>query len=610
MKRTICILSLSLLLSLLSFLFAETLAWQGFEQSPEDIWSYQTNTVGSGYWGIMDDVFGGASPHSGAQYWASWNMAGNEGIITFANIDLPLSWIYTLSFHYYTRLLSSPTEYSQYCLSYDNGITWEDWVNLLPNTQAWTAVSIDVPAQYRQIKLKVAAKHSGTSKYAHWDSFLISRTPAPAQAPIIYNLQIAQRIDGSGLVDIWYDLFDANNDPATISMLISDDAGASFDISPDPGFLSGDIGAGIQMGEGKHVIWNAGAEGIAWEGDQYKFRLIAEDGTTYGTVATPVFDPPAGTYFSAQEISITCATDGATIYYTTDGSEPTEASTLYTAPISVAATITLKARAFKALWIGSEIAVAEYDFPIPENFVFVEGGTFNNGTSDVTISSFYIDKYELTQAGYQSVMGTNPSYFSGNPNRPVERVSWFNAIEYCNRRSIQEGLTPCYSYGTNGTNPANWPVGWNASDTNHTNVSCNWTANGYRLPTEMEWMFAAKGGNQSQGYTFSGSHTIENVARYSSNSSFRTWDVGGLAANELGTFDMSGNVWEWVWDIYGSYPSGSQTNPTGASSGEFRMFRGGSWDVNAISCTVSFRTIGYATNSAYDRGFRLCRVSP
>jgi hypothetical protein len=244
---------------------------------------------------------------------------------------------------------------------------------------------------------------------------------------------------------------------------------------------------------------------------------------------------------------------------------------------------------------------------LPENFVFVAGGTFHNGTSNVTLSSFYIGRYEVTQAGYEAVMGTNPSHFSGNPNRPVERVSWFNTIEYCNRRSIQEGLTPAYSYSTFGTNPDTWPSGWNTSNANHTNVSCNWSVTGYRLPTEMEWMFAAKGGNQSQGYTYSGSNNVDAVAWYSSNSGSRTHDVGTKAPNELLTYDMSGNVWEWCWDIWGNYPSGDQTNPTGAASGSYRILRGGSWYNSAYNCTVTFRNYNNPTFTSNYYGFRILR---
>ena len=350
-------------------------------------------------------------------------------------------------------------------------------------------------------------------------------------APVVSNVSASQRMDGSKIVDIYYDLFDANDELCDITFKLSANDGASYDVIPSPANLSGDFGDDLPSGTNKHIIWNAGAESFGLDGS-YLYRVYADD-----------------------------------------GSSP----------------------------------------PMPENFILVEGGTFNNGTSDVTISSFYIDKYELTQAGYQAVMGTNPSYFGGNPNRPVEIVSWFNAIEYCNRRSLQEGLTPCYSYSTYGTNPDGWPSGWNTSYSNHTNVSCNWTANGYRLPTEMEWMFAAKGGNQSQGYTYSGSNDLNDVGWYwdnwgSANNS--THSVGALAANELGTFDMSGNVWEWVWDIYGSYPSGSQTNPTGANSGSSRVFRGGGWGSDALGCTVSFRNGYNATGSSYILGFRCVRVSP
>jgi len=247
---------------------------------------------------------------------------------------------------------------------------------------------------------------------------------------------------------------------------------------------------------------------------------------------------------------------------------------------------------------------------VPPNFVFVQGGTFSNGTSDVTLSSIYIDKNEVTQAGYQAVMGTNPSYFSGYPNCPVESVSWFKAIEYCNKRSINEGLTPCYSYSTYGANPDNWPAGWNTISANHTNVSCNWAANGYRLPTEMEWMFAAKGGNQSQNYTYSGSNDLDAVGWYMLNSGYTPHNVSTKASNELGTFDMSGNVWEWCWDILGDYPSGAQTDPHGAVSGSDRMRRGGSWSSVASSCAVYSRSFDDATYSDEFIGFRCVRVSP
>jgi len=335
-------------------------------------------------------------------------------------------------------------------------------------------------------------------------------------------------------------------------------------------------------------------------------------------VATPSFTPPGGRYTSSQTVTMQSTTLGVTIVYTTDGTEPNSSSQVYSNPINVNRSTTIKAKAFRDGLYDSATASATYTIgttpPPPANFVFVQGGTFHNGTSNVTLSSFYIDKYEVTQASYQAVMGSNPaSGYGVGSNYPVYYVSWFNAIEYCNRRSIQEGLTPCYSYSSYGTNPDDWPSGWNTSNSNHTNVNCNWTANGYRLPTEMEWMYAAKGGNQSQGYTYSGSNDLNAVGWYWDNwgaSAFSTHTVGALAANELGTFDMSGNVWEWVWDIYGNYPSGSQTNPTGANSGSVRVIRGGSWLDDANDCPVSYRTVGIATVGDSNVGFRCVRVSP
>lgn len=237
---------------------------------------------------------------------------------------------------------------------------------------------------------------------------------------------------------------------------------------------------------------------------------------------------------------------------------------------------------------------------------FVQGGTFNNGTSNVTLSSFRIGKYEVTQAEFIAVMGFNPSYFIGFGCvfYPVEMVSWYHAIEYCNRRSMQEGLTPCYSYLTYGTNPNNWPAGWNSY---HTNISCNWSANGYRLPTEMEWMYAARGGTLTHNYTYSGSNYIDEVAWYAANSYSGPWPGGRKLGNELGTFDMSGNVFEWCWDIYGDYPTGNQTNPHGAASGPTRCARGGSWYHSAPVCTVSNRGSSYPTQTTYDLGFRVAK---
>jgi formylglycine-generating enzyme required for sulfatase activity len=300
--------------------------------------------------------------------------------------------------------------------------------------------------------------------------------------------------------------------------------------------------------------------------------------------------------------------DGYEIYYSSDPNEPWDS---FTYMDNTSDTSYIHAGVASSYGHMFYFVIAYINTPaIPENFILVEGGTFSNGTSSVTVSSFYLDKYELTQAAYQAVMGVNPSYFTGVTDGPVERVSWFKAIEYCNRRSMLENLDPCYIYSTYGTNPDAWPAGWFSSYSNHVNLSCNWTASGYRLPTEMEWMFAARGGNLSQGYIYSGSDIIGNVAWYNNNSGTTTHTVGTKAPNELGIYDMSGNVFEWVWDIYALYPSEPQTDPHGPADGSTRIQRGGSFFNNASACLVSFRMGMAATDTDLDLGFRVLRKVP
>jgi formylglycine-generating enzyme required for sulfatase activity len=237
---------------------------------------------------------------------------------------------------------------------------------------------------------------------------------------------------------------------------------------------------------------------------------------------------------------------------------------------------------------------------VPSGMVLVEGGTFTMGdtagggdsdekpTRTVTVSSFYMNKYEVTQGEYRSVMGTNPSNFKGD-NLPVEQVSWYDAVEYCNKRSQKEGLTPCYS---------------GSGDS----IRCDFSANGYRLPTEAEWEYAAKGGKLAKGYKYAGSNSEGGVAWYSGNSGSKTQPVGTKASNELGIYDLSGNVWEWCWDWYGSYGSSSQTDPRGPSTGSARVGRGGSWLSSADLLRTSDRL--NTPDDRYDSllGFRPVRT--
>jgi sulfatase modifying factor 1 len=250
-----------------------------------------------------------------------------------------------------------------------------------------------------------------------------------------------------------------------------------------------------------------------------------------------------------------------------------------------------------------------------EPFISVAGGTFTAGSTSTTISSFSIDKYEVTYElwtavrswaltnGYTDLVAGQNGYNPVGSNNPVTEVNWYDIVKWCNARSEKDGLTPVYY--TDGTQSTVYRAG----DLDINIDAVKWTVNGYRLPTEAEWEFAAKGGTLAQqptSYTFSGSNTIGDVAWYYDNSGINTHPVGGLAANELGLYDMSGNVYEWCWDWYGSvYPSGETTDPKGPTTTQaWRLLRGGSFSAGENNCRVFNRTYYDPTNRNYNNGFR------
>ena len=213
------------------------------------------------------------------------------------------------------------------------------------------------------------------------------------------------------------------------------------------------------------------------------------------------------------------------------------------------------------------------------NMVRVEGGTFQMGSNDsdaydeekpvhqVALSTYSIGETEVTQALWVAVMGNNPSYTKGG-NLPVEQVSWDDCQAFIQKLSQLTGKK-------------------------------------FRLPSEAEWEYAARGGNKSRGYKYSGSGNVDDVAWYWENSGSNTYPVKTKRANELGLYDMSGNVWEWCQDWYGDYSSSAQTNPKGPGSASFRVYRGGGWIILARGCRVSHRGRGTPGNYGGSLGLRL-----
>jgi len=273
---------------------------------------------------------------------------------------------------------------------------------------------------------------------------------------------------------------------------------------------------------------------------------------------------------------------------------------------------------------------------------YVPAGSFqrDDTASNISIvSAFRMSQYEITRAQFLAIMGTDPShtFYSSGTSDPVQRTNWYHAIAFCNKLSIAEGLTPVYSVSGVNFSTLTYAAVPTTSDTNWDAATANWSANGYRLPTEMEWMWAAMGAtsDRSNGYTGTGTNTTGYTKGYAGSIEAGdaqanigdyawTWEnslvnnksqpVGTKLPNELGLYDMSGNVWEWCWDLYDDYPDGELASDTdagrGAPSGTPRVVRGASWYRLASLAMVAIRGGSFPDiqgGDSYTLGFRVVR---
>ena len=256
---------------------------------------------------------------------------------------------------------------------------------------------------------------------------------------------------------------------------------------------------------------------------------------------------------------------------------------------------------------------------VSDGFILVAGGTFLMGSPEtenwriddetrhsVTLSPFYIDPYETTQAEYERLTGEKPFSFAGD-RLPAESISWLDAVRFANAKSADAGLTPVYTIGPDG-------VSWDLS------------ADGYRLPTEAEWEYACRAGTTTPFNTekslsaaeanFYGHYPYEIEENYFNNSVLearpgeyrqKTLAVGSFEPNALGLYDMHGNVNEWCWDFYGAYEEAGTDNPTGATTGTRHVYRGGGWNDFAKNMRSAYRAAGQEDLASYNLGVRLVR---
>jgi len=370
---------------------------------------------------------------------------------------------------------------------------------------------------------------------------------AAGVAPVVSNVRAAQR-PGAKLVDIYYDLADSDSATLVVSVAVSTNGGASYTL-PATSFSGSGWGSAVTPGSSKQIIWNAAADWNGRYSANVRFRVTADDATAPGGMALI----PAGSFTMGD-----CMGDG-------------------------------------------------YSYELPLHSVYVSG--------------FYLDVNLVSYSQWLTVYNWATSHgytfdYAGSgkaSTHPVQTIDWYDCVKWCNARSEKEGRVPAYY--TDAGLSVRYRSGQVAP-------YVNWSS-GYRLPTEAEWEKAARGGASGQRFPW-GNTITHSQANYYSSSSYPydtsptrgyhatfndgvypyTSPVGYFAANGYGLYDMSGNVWQWCWDWYGSYSSGSQTDPRGAPSGSYRVFRGGGWGNYAYYCRAAYRSYYYPDGRNYYDGFR------
>jgi formylglycine-generating enzyme required for sulfatase activity len=480
--------------------------------------------------------------------------------------------------------------------------------------------------------------------------FLCGLASLHAAAPVVSNISAAQR-PNSRLVDITYDVA-ADFPTVSVSLQVSSNGGSTFVVPATT--LSGAIGAGVATGTAKKITWDAGADWSGQYSTQMRFKVIADDGNSAptisdiaaqtitagnntGALAFTVGDAQtaAGSLTVSGSSSNTTLVPNANIVFGGSGANRT---VTVTPASSQTGTATITVTVSDGSLSASDTFLLTVNSAAPTGFALIPQGAFTMGdsldglsdapTRTVTLDAFYMGKYEVTKAEWDEVRtwGLSNGYSdlaagSGKAsNHPVQRITWYMMVKWCNARSQKEGLTPAYY-----TNDAQTTI-YKTGSVNVTNAQVKWSASGYRLPTEAEWEKAARGGLSgkrfpwgdtishsqanyyaSSGFSYDSSGSVNNFhPTYATGSTPYTSPVGAFAANGYGLFDMAGNVYEWCWDWYGTYAAGSQTNPRGTTSGTYRVFRGGSWH-GADGSRVAGRDYNVPSNTASSIGFRVLR---